>query len=190
MNKIVINLNPKKEMASSEVLQNVVAYTPLAILIAAAFLILFLGLQIVSLKKLHTNNVYNKKWSQWDQRHESIQTIKKEITNLGNEKDDLQKVTTPKYKIEVISEDIFASLPKNIWFHHLNFYKGTLSLKGYVARWGDDTEDYLVILDKFINSLRGKSYFSSKFNKMNIKESQRTNFNGVEVLEFTIECKS
>ena len=190
MNKIIVNLNPKKERVSSEVLQNVVAYTPLAILTAAVFLILTLGLQIVSLKKMHTNGVYNKKWARWSQKYKLIQAIKMEIANLENEKSVLQKVTTPKYKVETILEDIFAALPRNIWFYDLNFDKEILSLKGYVARWGEASEDYLVFLDKFINSLREKSYFSSRFNKMNIKESQKTNFNGIEVLEFTIECKS
>lgn len=190
MSKIIINLNPKKERVSSEVLQNVVAYTPLAILAAAVFLILVLGLQIVSLKKMHTNSVYNKKWAQWEQKYKSIQAIKMEIANLENENNDLQKVTTPKYKLEAIFGDIFAALPRNIWFNNLNFDKGTLTLKGSVASWGDNSEDYLVSLDKFINSLREKNYFSSKFNKININESQKNNFNGIEVLEFAIECKS
>ena len=128
MNKIIINLNPKKDKVSSEVLQNILAYTPMAALSAVILLFIVVGLQIVSLKKMHTVSRYKKKWAQWEQRYNLIQAIKTEIVSLEREKNDLEKVIAPEYEMETILEDIFASLPKNIWFSDLNFNKGILGV--------------------------------------------------------------
>ena len=86
----------------------------------------------------------------------------------------------------LIFQGIFHSLPKNVWFESLDFKSGAINLKGYVVKWG---EDYLVSLDGFVNSLREQEYFSSKFSNMSIRESKKSNFNGVETLKFIIECK-
>ncbi|MDD4954601.1 MAG: PilN domain-containing protein, partial [Candidatus Omnitrophica bacterium] len=94
---------------------------------------------------------------------------------------------TPKNQIPDIFEDVFSSLPKNIWFSSMNLKKNTLDIRGYVDKVD---EDYLVSLEKLGNNLKSKKYFGSKFKKINIKDSQKKEFNGMEVLEFYIECAS
>jgi hypothetical protein len=84
-----------------------------------------------------------------------------------------------------IFEDIFSSLPKNIWFNNISLKKDILDIRGYVVKLD---EDYLVSLEKFINNLKAKQNFSSRFKKINIKDSQKNDFHGAEVLEFYIEC--
>lgn len=187
MNKITINLNPQKERASSEFLQKVLPFAPFLGLAVAAVLILILLTQVFVFKKIHTHNVYNKRWKQQQDKFSLLQKIKKQTTTLEIEKNKLADITISKARIEIILEGIFSSLPKNLWLESLSFNESFINLKGYAVKWD---EDYLTSLDEFINSLRRKEYFSSKFDKINIKESKLTTFNKVEVLEFIIECKN
>lgn len=184
--KISINLNPQKKNITSAVLQDILSYTPLVGLSAAAIFVVILLLQVFTLKKSHTVSVYNKEWVQWEDKADLIAKVKKEIIDLENERIVLQKLVTPKNDVALILENIFSSLPKNIWFDKIDCEEELVVLAGYVVRW---QEDSLVSLDKFINALRKKEYFSSKFGKINIRESRVAKVNKVEVLEFSIECR-
>lgn len=184
--KVTINLNPKKENPSEEVLQNIGTYTPLAGLAAAVVFVIVLLLQVFILVRAQSYNAYTRKWQDWSDEANLLRKAKSEVSLFQAEKQQLQALMVPKYMLALVLDDIFLSLPKNIWFDDLNFKEGSIDLKGYVVRW---REDYLISLDKFINALRQKKYFSSRFKKMNITKSQKTDFNGVEVLQFTIECR-
>jgi len=186
MKKISINLNPQKENITSVVLQNMLSYTPLVGLSAAAIFVVILLLQVLTLKKSHTVSTYSKEWVQWKVKADLITKVKREIIELESEIIVLQKLATPKNDVALILENIFSSLPKNIWFDKVDCEEGFIVLNGYVVRW---QEDSLVSLDKFINALRKKEYFSSKFGRISIKESRVTKVNKVEVLEFNIECR-
>ena len=186
MKKISINLSPQKEDVTSEVLRNIVSYTPMVGLTAVIVLALLLFLQVFIAKQTYTCNKYEKKWQKWESKHNLIKGIKGETTNLKEEKQRLEEVATPGHDIVLILGDIFSSLPKNIWFDGLHFKGETIDIRGYVAGWN---EDYLISLDGFINSLREKDYFSSKFSRVNIRKSVRENYNGAETLKFSIECK-
>ena len=186
MKKISINLSPQKEDITSAMLQGVVSYTPLIGLTAVIVFVLLFFLQIFIVKQTYTYNGYEKKWKQWESKYNLLKGIKGEVVNLGEEKQKLEEVATPEYDVVRILEDIFSSLPKNIWFGRFNFKGETIDIKGYVAGWN---EDYLTSLDGFINSLREKDYFSSKFSRINIRKSSKENYNGAETLKFNIECK-
>lgn len=185
MNKIVINLNPQKENAPSEVMRNIVGYTPLVVLGAGFIFVVIVLLQLIAFSKTHTYNVYKAKWAQWEDKDRLLKEIKTDIERLEAEKAAIGQVATARYEMAKIFADIFSALPKNIWFSNISFQKDFLSLQGNVVRWN---EDYLASLDKFIDKLRRSQYFSTRFQKINIKQSQKTNFNGVEVLQFSLEC--
>ncbi|MFH1519460.1 MAG: hypothetical protein ABIE75_02690 [Candidatus Omnitrophota bacterium] len=185
MKKIVINLSPQKETVTNVISQTVVSYAPLVGLTAALVAIIIFLLQMVVFKQTYEYAGYQKRWKAWEGRYEEIKKIKQGISKLKKEKKGLEEVVTPEYDLAFILSDIASSLPENVWFEGLEFKKGTINLRGYVIKWG---EDYLVALDGFINSLREKKYFSSKFKKASIKESKKSAFNSVETLKFIIEC--
>jgi hypothetical protein len=182
MNKIRINLSPKKEKDTSVLSQNLNYYTTLATVV---FFILIIFLISISLVQLFIYKNYQGKWRVWEGKFSQLNEIKQSIAKFENEKKEFQKLITPENQAAAMLGDLFSSLPKNIWFNNLIFKKNSLSLRGYVVKLG---EDYLVSLEKLIASLEKKNYFSSKFSKIKMKESRKTNFNGVEVLEFNIEC--
>ena len=186
MKKIYINLSPQKEKITSALLQNLISYTPLISLSAVVVFALILLLQLFSLKKAHSVKVYTKKWVQWEDKANTVAVVKRELINFDNEKIALGGLLIPKNDMPFVLRDLFSSLPKNIWFEKIRHEEDFMSLVGYVVRWKQDS---LTSLDKFINSLRKKGYFSSKFAKINIKESVAAEFNGVAVLKFLIECK-
>jgi len=187
MDKININLNPQKKSTPSAVMQNLVSYTPLVGLCTVLGLILILFLQIFVVRRIYVNRRYSVEWAGWTEKSILLSKIKQNIANLEQEKERLQELNIPRYEIYRVFSDIFCSLPKNIWFEKLTFSNGFLNLEGNIVRW---QEDYLVSLDRFIDSLQESEYFSSKFEKVNIKESRKVKFNGIEVLNFIIECKS
>lgn len=186
MSKIEINLNPKKEEAYSKALQGIGSYAPWAGLAVAAVLVLAALLQTFVFVKSRSYAAYGKQWQAWEGKANLMREIKSGIGGLETEKNGLAALTSPKHKVVLIFEDIFSSLPKNIWLESMESKEAAVGIKGYVARW---QEDYLVSLDKFINSLREKKAFSSSFSRINIKKSQKIVYNGVEALQFVLECK-
>jgi Tfp pilus assembly protein PilN len=182
MEKIYINLSPKAVTFDSAILKKFSYYLSWA---AASLLALVLILGILAANRAAKCNSYQAKWKSWEDKSKTLAEIKRKLLELENEKNEFQIIVTPQNKIADIFEDLFVSLPTNIWFDALSLKKDSLSLKGYVVRVD---EDYLASLEKFINSLKKREYFSTKFKKINIVNSQKNNYNGAEVLEFNIEC--
>jgi Tfp pilus assembly protein PilN len=184
MDKIYINLNPKAEKFDTFIFKQWSYYAALG---SALILIIILILGLFTSLRLAQYNGQMKKWRGLEQNAKLLSEVKSQILQLEGERKGLDKVITPQNKIGSIFEDIFVSLPQNLWFDSLELKEDILILKGYVIKLD---EDYLISLEKFINALRMREYFSSRFKKVNIKNSQKRDFNGVEVLEFNIECKS
>lgn len=182
MDKIYINLNPKQKKEESAVLQKTSYYISLSALLLLAIIILlavFIGLR-ASVYKYD-----DMKWSKWREKYTTLTKIKQDISNLESEKNEFKKLLTPKNQMSDIFGDIFSSLPKNIWLNSMSLKKDTLDIRGYVVKI---EEDYLISLERLVNNLKDKKYFSSRFKKINIKDSQKKDYNGAEVLEFYVEC--
>lgn len=186
MKKIVINLSPQKTKTSNLGLENIIVYTPIVAISAIVGLGLVLLLHLAVLKQAHSHSSKLKVWKKWESKAKTLGETKQKIAESRTRLDQLAAVLTPKYEMSSVLGDIFSVLPKNIWFKELDFYEKALVIKGYVVKWN---QDYLASLDGFIKALRERGYFSSKFNSLSIKGSQKVNFNGLEVLKFTIECK-
>lgn len=186
MDKISINLNPRKTRKNEVILQNMVTYKPFLILGIIGIFILIFILQLFIFLRMNSYRSYKKEWAKWQEPYDLIAQVKKETAALEQKKIELQKVTLPKMEMAKILAEIYSSLPKNIWLKSFRFKDNSLILCGYAVKW---SEDYLTSLgEKFLNSLKEAEYFSSKFKKVNIKDTKKTTFNDVEVLEFNIEC--
>ncbi|MCK4917486.1 MAG: PilN domain-containing protein [Candidatus Omnitrophica bacterium] len=184
--KIIINLNPKKEQSSGSFSQKLISFTPLVILSNICIFIVLLLLQFFIISQIRSVNITNNKWKEWEIKSNAINLIKSDINNLQKEKIKLENVVNPKNDTALILDEIYASLPKNIWFNKLSFTEENMVIKGFVVKW---QEDYLVSVDKFINNLINKEYSKSKFEKVNMTGSNQIKFNGIEVLEFSVKCK-
>ncbi|MFH1504154.1 MAG: hypothetical protein ABIH08_02025 [Candidatus Omnitrophota bacterium] len=185
--KVTINLNPKKKSFSQEILQRLGAYIPLAGAAAVVMLVLILSLQVFILAKTRDYEAHTKERQNWASEIDLLKQVQDRKALLQAEKKELEALMVPEYEAAAVFNDIFLSLPKNIWFESLKFKQGFIVLEGYVVRWHEDS---LVSLDKFINALRKQKYFTAKFNKVNIKKSQKVDFNGAQTLQFIIECKN
>lgn len=182
MDRIYINLSPKQKKEENISLKNLSYYAGLS---AFFLLIIIISLGVFIAIRATVYKYEDIKWSKWKEKYETISKIKKEIAGLESDRIEFKKILTTKNQMANIFEDIFSSLPDNIWFNSINTKKDTLDIRGYVVKIN---EDYLVSLEKFINNLKAKEYFSSRFKKINIKDSQKSDFNTAEVLEFYIEC--
>ena len=184
---IRVNLNPNKDNIPSLALQKLISFTPLLGVGLVVVTIALLVLQIFILKMTYSYNISKRNWKKWEDKFNITKKIKSEISELEVEKENLQEIITPEYKISLVLENIFSSLPENIWFEKLNFKEGFINIKGYVVKW---EEDYLISLDKFMNHLQSKEYFSKKFNNVSLKKSKKAQFSNVEILEFSIQCEN
>ena len=182
MDNIYINLSPKQKKEENIFVKDFSYYSGLAAIFLLAIII---ALGVFIAMRAGVYKYEDIKWSKWKERYETIEKIKKDIAGLEGDRNEFKRILTPKNQMAKIFEDVFSSLPKNIWFNTMGLKKDTLDIRGYVVKID---EDYLVSLEKFINNLKAKEYFNSRFKKINIKDSQKNNFNGAEVLEFYIEC--
>jgi len=182
MDKIYINLSPKQKREENALLKKISYYISLCTLL---LLVIIIALGVLIGIKASVYKYDEIKWAKWKEKYTTLGGIKQDIVNLENEKNEFKKLLTPKNQMSDIFEDIFSSLPKNIWFNNMDLKKDTLDIRGYIVKID---EDYLISLEKFINNLKAKEYFSSRFKKINIKDSQKKDFNGAEVLEFYVEC--
>lgn len=182
MDKIHINLSPKQKKEENALFKKISYYISLGIFFLLAVIVV-LGILIAIRASVYEYE--NVKWGKWKEKYAELNKIKQDIKNLESDKNEFKKLLTPKNQMSDIFEDIFSSLPKNIWFNSMNLKKDTLEIRGCIVKV---EEDYLVSLEKFVNNLKAKKYFSSRFKKINIKDSQRKDFNGAEILEFYIEC--
>ena len=131
---------------------------------------------------------YESRWAKWKEKYAIMSVVKNELASLKNESNEFTKILTPQNQMAKIFSDILVSLPQNIWFENVNFNKKSLLLRGYVVK--SDSEDDLVSLENFINNLKAKEYFAAHFKNINIKDSQKSDFNGMEVLMFNLECSN
>ncbi|MDD5194629.1 MAG: hypothetical protein PHQ96_03010 [Candidatus Omnitrophica bacterium] len=185
MAKISINLNPHKEKQQGIVAQSLSSYLPQVFIGAVVFFLLILLLNVFVLIRIGFYGSYQRQWKQWEAKAREISTAKKDIAQLEAKNKELQGIVVPQIEASKMLAATFSALPDNIWFESLSYKKNSLSLKGYVIQW---KEDYLASLDKFINTLKADAYFSSIFKKSTMVNSEKKNFQGVEVLEFIIEC--
>lgn len=178
-------MSPKKEKLDNAILQQASYY----MLIGVFFILCLIILSAVFLFiRIGVSKHYESRWSKWKEQHKTLSVVKNELTSLKNEKNEFTKILTPQNQMAKMFSDIFSSLPQNIWFNSMNFNKKSLIINGNVVRV--NTEDYLVSLENFINNLKTKEYFVAHFKNISIKDSQRNEFNGVEVLEFNLECSN
>jgi hypothetical protein len=182
MGTIHINLNPKEEKFDNLIFKQLSCW---AVLSAGIILVIVLLLGLTAAKKLAEYKLEQAKWKSWEDKVTLLAKLKNEILDLESQKKEFQSVIIPQNQAAEIFEDLFATLPQNIWLETLSLKKESLNAKGYVVKLD---EDYLFSLEKFINGFAARPHFSSKFKKINIKESQKQNFSGAEVLEFIVEC--
>jgi Tfp pilus assembly protein PilN len=186
MKKIKINLNPKKPAIFDQGLGKALDYTPLLILLVIFFALLVVGAGLFSLTKAARYNHYQNIWKKWESKSDQLVEIKRNRASLEREFNRIKDVVTPGYTGVTLLNSLFSALPKNIWFKNIFFQQKIIEVEGYVVAWDKDP---IVSLENFINNLQKSEGFSKKFEKIAIKDTKKTNFNGVEVTQFIIECK-
>ncbi|MCF7869602.1 MAG: PilN domain-containing protein [Candidatus Omnitrophica bacterium] len=186
MKKIKINLNPRKPTIFDQGLGKALDYIPLLILLVIFFALLVGGIGLFSLTKAARYNHYRNIWKKWESRSSQLDEIKDNRDSLERELSRIKDVVAPKYTGITLLNNLFSALPKNIWFKNVFFEQEAIKVEGYIVAWD---EDPIVSLENFINNLQESEDFSKKFERMSIKDTKRTNFNGVEVTQFIIECK-
>ena len=186
LNKIAINLNPRKDKLDEVIGEIISGYKPLIIIAVVGVLILNVLLHFFVGIKAEIYKNYEKEWKKWQGNYNLLSRLKNETVTLEKRKKEFEKVIYPNVEMAQVLGILFSAMPKNIWLESVNFNNETLTLEGYVVRWH---EDYLVTLNRnLIAPLRKSSYFSSKFAKINIKATKKKIINKVEVLNFGIEC--
>lgn len=188
MGKIYINLNPQKEKLINIIFYNLASYTHFVAFAAGFLLIVIFIFNAAVFFRGRVYSRYQRFWVEQKDKFDLLNEIKQERAVLSSQKEAFLAVTDVGYRADRMLDDIYSVLPNNIWFNKLDFKQGRIDLRGYVVQW---QEDYLVsLVDNFVEPLKKKAEFSSNFKTVNIRNSKRVFFNGIEVLEFNLECLS
>ncbi|UCC95314.1 MAG: PilN domain-containing protein [Candidatus Omnitrophota bacterium] len=185
MKKIEVNLHPEGEKKEQKWFVYVKRYLPFMLfglfLLVCVNVVLFLLAS--SFKKPRAN--LEKKWHDLTPQVQEITALKKEIDSLKHNRQEYRDLVTESISASQVFAELFDSIPKNIWFSTVDLGNGVLRMNGSVVRW---KEDYLVSVNKLINSLNEKKYFSSVFKNINLKNSRKSSIAGVEIMTFSIDC--
>ncbi|MDD4955641.1 MAG: hypothetical protein PHP17_06350, partial [Candidatus Omnitrophica bacterium] len=141
MDKIYINLSPKEKKKENALLKNVSYYISVGIFL---LLVVLVCIGVLIGVRASVYKYEDIKWAKWREKYIILSKIKQDIKSLENDRNEFEKMLTPKNQIPDIFEDVFSSLPKNIWFSSMNLKKNTLDIRGYVVKVD---EDYLVSLE-------------------------------------------
>jgi Tfp pilus assembly protein PilN len=186
MKKITINLNPKKSDTFNQGLEKALDYTPLLVFLVIFFALVTGSIGLLSSAKANKYNSYQSIWKKWQPKNNKLVEIKRSLSGLKKEFHKTEKATNPRYTGVTLLNGLFSALPKNIWFKNLRFDQKMVSIEGYIVEWDKDP---LTSLENFIENLKTDKRFLEEFQKIDIKDTKRTGFNGVEVTQFIIECK-
>lgn len=185
MIKIQINLNPRQVKSENKFIQTITRLLFPLTVFAFILLVVILTVSLSVFLKAANYRQYAQAWEEWKNKGEAIQVIKSDIASLEKEKKEIQRVTAKSVDVSALCKELSAAVPKNIWLNTFEFKEHRLVLAGCVVKWN---EDYLVSLDTLIRALREKRYLVSQFKDIDIRKSQKSQFYGVDVLNFTIEC--
>jgi hypothetical protein len=108
MDRIYINLSPKKEKTENAILQQVSYYMLLGVAFVFGLVIL---LAIFLFVRIAVCKHYESRWAKWKQQYTSLSVIKNELSSLQNEKNEFIKILTPQTQMAKIFSDVFSSLP-------------------------------------------------------------------------------
>jgi Tfp pilus assembly protein PilN len=186
MRRILINLHPLKGRGEPKILKFTSQYAPFAFLGLVILVVINLLLFILSTALNIPYKNLKKEWVKLAPQVDKISSSKRELQSLIEEKAKYQKLLTSEVLFSRILSDIFSSLPKNIWLKTIESDSDSINFIGFVVKW---KENPLVSVDKFIKNLTKQNYFFTVFQDINLKSSRRRNFSGVEVVEFSIECR-
>jgi len=186
MRKIVINLCPDGGKRENKILLSAQKYASFALLL----LILCIGINVIFfVLGVFLQFPYRKlsaRWQQLTPQVNSMLSLREEVQALTKEREEYKTLFQESISLSRVFAEVYESLPKNIWFETIKFKDDTIEFIGYVVKW---KEDYFDSLSKFIKNLKNKTYFSTTFKKINLKNSRKGRIASREVLKFEIECK-
>ncbi|MCP4653383.1 MAG: hypothetical protein GY858_08400 [Candidatus Omnitrophica bacterium] len=185
MKKIKINLHPVQAQEETKLVKTAGQYMPFAILglagLIVANLIIFAFANVLRL----SYSGRHKHWKSLSPQVQEIVQLKDELQKHIVEKKDFQNLLSEHLSFSQIMAEFFSSAPKNIWLRDMSINEETVKINGYVVKW---KEDRLVSLDKLIKALNEQTYFIEKFRNVGLKNYRKSTLNGVDIIEFRMEC--
>jgi len=186
MGKVKINLYPYQDRQENKYLGIMVQYAPFVLLGAGGLILLNIIIFLFTSWLSFPYHRLNKEWKELQPKVEDISSLKKELDDLKLKKKLYMSLVTYKVDISHALADVYASLPKNIWFDRISFHEDTITLVGYAVKW---KQFPFASIDRFIKKLRKSEYFSKVFSRINLRSSRRVDLYGRIVMKFEIECK-
>lgn len=185
MKKIIINLNPAKPPESSpasKTLDKFVPFVLVLLILLAVFNIFFFGL--INFFRL-TQGSLKKTLKDLQPQVKEVQTAREDLAQINKEKKDYQAALVNDFLVSRVMADAYAAMPINIWLKSFVFGNDSLTLEGAVVQW---KEDQMVSLNRFIQELNKKEYFTQKFKTVGLKSYRTNKLQAAETIEFRIEC--
>lgn len=166
--------------------------------IAAGLLAVFISLNFVliffEIHKKKSLNVLNEKWESMRPEREKTEKLTSEILTLEKRVAATRKIAEPDLKLVKLLEGLSKAVNPNIWIERLDLKsarqsvsgnKGFLEIEGYAI---GKNEQATLLVAKFISNLEGIKVFSDFSETIELKNINKRDFSGEEVMRFKLRC--
>jgi len=169
-------------------------FLPIAAGLIAVFISLNFVLMFFEIHKKKSLNVLNKKWESMRPEREKTEKLTNEISSLEKRVAATRKIAEPDLKLVKLLEGLSKAVNPNIWIEKMDLRsvkqldsgkKGFLEIEGYAI---GKNEQATLLVAKFISNLEGIKEFSDFSETIELKNINKREFSGEEVMQFRLRC--
>jgi len=169
-------------------------FLPIAAGLIAVFISVNLVLMFFEIHKKKSLNVLKKKWESMRPEREKTEKLTNEISSLEKRVAATRKIAEPDLKLVKLLEGLSKAVNPNIWIEKMDLRsvkqldsgkKGFLEIEGYAI---GKNEQATLLVAKFISNLEGIKEFSDFSETIELKNINKREFSGEEVMQFRLRC--
>lgn len=169
-------------------------FLPIAAGLIAVFISLNFVLIFFEIHKKKSLSVLNKKWESMRPEREKTEKLTSEILSFEKRVAATRKIAEPDLKLVNLLEGLSKGVDPNIWIERLDLKSvkrfdsgnnGFLEIEGYAI---GKNEKATLLVAKFISNLEGIKEFSDICETIELKNINKREFSGEEVMRFKLRC--
>lgn len=185
--RIGINLYPYKEEKSNKAVGFIDSNFSIIFLIGLILALLNFLIFVIGQLSFFPAHEANKSWKKVEVKAKELEQLKNDLVVLRGKKTTYSDLVKPNISMARILDDVYSSMPKNVWLIAVDFKDKKLEFVASAVEWKNLLSESV---DQFIKNLKSKEYFSSKFSKIELKGRRIMKMYGNKIIKFEVECKN
>lgn len=172
-----LKLRTKKETKALDA-RKILYFIPL---VFAVLLIAHIYLAGILIFRNYQLNTLSHKWREFEPQRKSMEEFQKGTSQLSG---NIQQLAAKQVNWSDKLSRLILYLPSGVWFNELSFSAGKdFILKGSVVSL---QKEEIVLINKFMASLRTDADFFKDFSKLELSSVQRRKIGGYDIIDFVL----